>query len=98
MIKYRHEEEKSFALYFADLLNDHLTIDIIKKGEVANSDEAVHLAKYFWRMVDKSIECEKDLPFKSGAEYLTEKLYNTLGGYLERAGYENEWDTEIDNA
>ena len=36
------------------------------------------------------------LPCSGSAQYWTEKLYNSIGGYLKRAGYEEEWDREID--
>ena len=100
MIRYRYDEEKLAALYFADLLNDRLIRKIIEAGEVANSAEAIHLSKFYWRMIDASIifeKFEKKLPFEGSSVYWCEKLANSLGGYLERAGYEKEWDAEVDN-
>ena len=41
---------------------------------------------------------KKRLPFDGNSEYWTEKLDYSLSGYLENAGYGNEWDTEGDNA
>ena len=41
MIRYRYEEEKLTALYFADLLHDELARKIIEAGAVANSSEAI---------------------------------------------------------
>lgn len=98
MIKYRYEEEKIVALFFADLLRDELAKSIIQKGEVANTDEAIHLSKFFWAMVNKSAEGGVELPCKGSSQYWTEKLYNSIGGYLERAVYEAHWNEEIDKA
>ena len=101
MIDYSYDEEKLTALYFADLLNDRLTRKIIEAGVVANRREAIHLSKFYWRMIDASIIFEKfkkTLPFEGSSEYWTEKLLYSLSGYLENAGYGNEWDAESDNA
>jgi hypothetical protein len=98
MIEYTYSEEKIVALHFAKLLNDSLAASILEKGIVASSEEATHLSKFFWKMVDKSAEGGVDLPCEGSSEYWTEKLLNSIGGYLERAGYEKEWETEVDNA
>lgn len=98
MIKYRSEEEKIVALYLANALGDQLAKNIIQNGEVANADEATHLSKFFWAMVNKSAEGGVELPSEGGSQYWIEKLYNSTGGYLERAGYEAQWNEEIDKA
>lgn len=98
MIKYKYDEEKIVALYLADAMGDQLAKNIIQNGEVANADEATHLSKFFWAMVNKSAEGGVELPCEGGSEYWTEKLYNSIGGYLERAGYEDQWNDEIDKA
>ena len=98
MIKYRYEEEKIVALFLADVLQDELAKSIIQKGDVANADEATHLSKFFWKMVNISAEGEVELPCEGSSQYWTEKLYNSIGGYLERAGYETQWNEEIDKA
>jgi hypothetical protein len=38
------------------------------------------------------------LPCEGSPEYWTEKLYNSIGGYLEKVGYGQEWDEEVDKA
>lgn len=98
MIKYRYEEEKIVALFLADVLQDELAKSIIQKGNVANADEATHLSKFFWAMVNISAEGGVELPCEGSSQYWTEKLYNSIGGYLERAGYETQWNEEIDKA
>ena len=101
MIRYRYDEEKLAALYFADLLNDRLARKIIEAGVVAKSSEATHLSQFYWRMIAAAYIFEKDgntLPFDGNSEYWSEKLIYSLGGYLKYAGYENEWMAEVDNA
>lgn len=98
MIKYRYEEEKAVALYMAQELGDFRAKDIIRKGEVSNEEEAAHLCKFFWSMVNSSAEGGFKLPCEGSSEYWTEKLYNSFGGYLESAGYEDVWNDEIDKA
>ncbi len=97
MIQYKHAEEKTVALFMAEVLEDALAREIIKKGVVANKQEAIHLSKFFWAMVNKSAE-GVELPCEGGSEFWTERLYNSIGGYLERAGYEDQWNEEIDKA
>ncbi len=98
MINYKFPEEKIVALTFASLLDDHLTKDIIERGSVLSKQEAIHLSQFFWKMIDKSAQGDIQLPCDGGSEFWTEKLYNSIGGYLEKAGYGSEWDEEIDKA
>jgi len=98
MIKYSHDEEKLVALYFASEIGDSLAASIIENGEVTSKEEAIYLSKFFWLMVNRSAEGNVELPCAGGSEFWTEKLYNSIGGYLERAGFEEQWNQEIDNA
>ena len=98
MIEYSHNEEKVVALFLADELGDSLAKEIIQKGEVTNKLDATHLSKFFWAMVNKSAEGNIKLPCEGSSQFWTEKLYNSIGGYLEKAGYEEQWNEEIDNA
>lgn len=98
MINYAYPEEKIVALVFAEKLNDSLTQDILNKGYVSSTEEAIHLSQFFWKMIDKSAEQSVSLPCEGSSQYWTEKLYNSIGGYLEKAGYEAQWNEEIDKA
>lgn len=97
MIEYKYSEEKTFALFIADELGDTLSRKIIEKDQVSSKEEAIHLSKFYWAMIDKSAE-GISIPCEGSAQYWTEKLYNSIGGYLERAGYEDQWNDEIDKA
>lgn len=99
MISYRFDEEKDYLIYFARRLNDNLTQAILEKGTVASSAEAEHLSRFFWQMVDKSIEDEQQkvqLPWPESAEFWNEKTMRSISGYLERAGYESVWEQVSD--
>ncbi len=97
MIKYKFKEELAFAKHYAEKLQDNKALAILESGDVRNKEEAIYLSDYFWRMVDASIEDEKngvDLPWDENAEFWTEKLMNSISGYLERTGYEDQWDND----
>lgn len=98
MIQFKYPEEKTVAITFALLLNDEITKAILEKGSVASRDEAIHLSQFFWRMIEKSAASNVQLQGEGSAKYWTEKLYNSIGGYLEKAGYAAEWNEEIDKA
>ncbi|MGM8227756.1 hypothetical protein ACSV5M_14315 [Cellvibrio sp. ARAG 10.3] len=94
-IIYRFPEEIEFAKHYAEKLNDELTLSILNAGEVKNSAEARHLSMFFWHMVDRSIEDRNNkvlLPWPEGGEFWSEKLMYSFSGYLERAGFEDEWE------
>lgn len=101
MIKYKFHQEKAVFLYFAELLDNQKALDLIEQGEVSSCEDARYLSQFYWQAVEKSAEIKHNnepWPFENGGEYWLEKLYNSIGGYMERAGYEEIWDDEIDNA
>lgn len=88
-------EEKEMVLYYAKLLNDEETTKIIDRNEILSKKEALHVAEFFWRMVEKSNESQyKNDPVR--CEFLLEKVINTLMAYFRRAGYESEWEAFAD--
>jgi len=54
MINYKHDEKKIVALFLADELNDLVAKEIIERREVSNADEAIHLSRFIWAMVNRS--------------------------------------------
>ena len=98
-INYKFPEEFEFAKLYAEKLGDETTLSILHSGVVKSSEEARHLSIFFWSMVDKSIKDHNDkvvLPWPEGAEFWTEKLMYSFSGYLERAGFGDEWEEVSD--
>ena len=101
MIEYKFKEEKIVALYLADLLQDERAKSLLESGNITSNDDATYLSKFFWKMVKLSEEENRrslNIPCEGNAQFWTERLYNTFGGYLDSIGFGDEWDKEIDNA
>ena len=99
MLTYKFEEEFLFAKYYAEKLDDEKTSRILEKGFVSDAKEASHLSEFFWKAVDAAIADEKNkqsLPWNESNQFLTEKLLQSISGYLDRAGFEKEWDEVSD--
>jgi len=94
MISYTHADEKNTILFYADLLNDEKTKDIIERGSIKNTDEATHLALFFWEMVRASNE--EDKKTRNNSEFILEKIINTFMAYYRTAGYEEQWEEVAD--
>ena len=95
MISWKLNAEKEMMAYYANLLNDDEVIKIIERGEIISKEEALHVAEFFWKMVEKSNEVQyKNSPTE--CEFLLEKIINTLMAYFRSSGYEQEWETYAD--
>lgn len=99
MIEYQFKEEKDFALYYAKELERPVVLSILERGFVETRSEAIELSKFFWDMVDKTIEQEKQgvKTEKTDNKFWTEKLLQTFSGHLEATGFSDVWDEEVDN-
>ncbi len=98
MIRYAYPEEREVALTFARELNDKLAQTILERGSVVSRNEADQLSNFFWHMVELSAARTVALPCEGSAQFWTEKLLNSLSGYLNRAGYGASWDEAVDRA
>lgn len=94
MIPYKTPKEKETILHYAKLLGDSQAEDIVVRDSLQNKEEAIHLAKFFWNMVDRSNIEDKD--GGDNSEYILEKIIITFMAYFRSAGYEAEWDTITD--
>jgi len=95
MIKFKFEEEIEFSQHYALELNDKLAAKILNNRKVENQEEAIHLSRFFWKMIDASIEDTKnniEFPWVESAEFLSEKIMYSISGYLESAGFSEEWE------
>ena len=56
---------------------------------------ALHLAEFFWKMVEKSNEVQYE-GNPNNCEYLLEKVIITFMAYFRSSGYEEEWEMFAD--
>ncbi len=87
MIDYKYLREKELLLEYAARLADGLVQDILRRGEIGNADEARALAKFYWRMVDASMDDD--------IEPWLERIHNTLFIACGNLGYGGIWDEEV---
>lgn len=97
-IVYSMPDEKIVALAFAELLQDTLAKKILAADAVASRAEAIHLSRFYWRLVAHSAQGGASPPCESATEFWIEKLHDSIGDYLKRAGYAAEWNEEENNA
>ncbi|WP_370981154.1 hypothetical protein [Agaribacterium sp. ZY112] len=101
MITYRYEKEKEIAKYYAVKLSDERSLSILDNGFVSNSEEAVHLSTFFWRVVDELVSDSEKGNEVCGEAYLeewSELIMASFRAYLRSSGYEKEWNEVSDNA
>ena len=97
-IVYSMPDEKIVALAFAELLQDTLAKKILAAGAVASRAEAIHLRRCYWRLDAHSAQGGASPPSESATQFWIEKLHDSIGDYLKRAGYAAEWNEEENNA
>lgn len=95
MIPYRLTEEKETILHYAKLLDDQLALEIVHQEKLQSSDEALHLAAFYWKMVDASNE--EDKKTGNNSEYILEKIIITFMAWFRSNGYEEEWEKIVDD-
>ncbi|MFP6843645.1 MAG: hypothetical protein VB958_00380 [Thalassolituus sp.] len=101
MIEFKYEKEKQIALYIANSLADQKALSILECGTVKNSDEALHLAQFYWRAVDELIKLSDskiEICNESNLQEWSEHLFNTFRSYLKRSGYSAEWAQASESA
>ena len=96
MIEFSHEKEREILLHYANLLDNADAIQFLQKGSVDNKDEVRNIAKYYWEMVDKSVEEDSG---NTGAyenmEKWLERIYTSFHIYFNNIGMEEPWESEI---
>lgn len=94
MIKYKAKEEKDIAIHYAKLLGDSNALNILNKGYVENANEARALSAFYWNMVNKTVEEDKNgiIREHENIDMWLEYLCNAFYIYLCNEGYENEWE------
>lgn len=104
MLIFREETKKAqdVSLYYTEKLDrQHLNEVFECKRDVLDRNEAIELAQFYWDMLDASAldrENGVEVLGECDLQFWMEKLLNIIGGYLERCGYETEWEKVSDGA
>ncbi|GAB2189720.1 hypothetical protein MAH1_13280 [Sessilibacter sp. MAH1] len=86
-------------MHFANLLNDQKIIELITADNSISHEDAEYLSRFFWRMVDMSIELENHTGtslFEESNEFWNEKLMLSISGFIEQQGFEDVWNRVVD--
>lgn len=98
MISYRYEKEREIAVFLAERLSDHDAVAILNSGQVKNSNQARHLAEFYWRAVDELVKLSKsgsEVCGEANLEEWSERLFSSFRSYLKNSGYIQEWEGEF---
>ena len=96
MIEYKYPQEKEIVLHYATLLKNSTALTLIDEGSVNSNDDVKIIAKFYWEIVDLSVEEDKALSGKyDDMEKWLERIYTSLHIYFNNNGYGDIWDNEI---
>lgn len=96
MIQFSDKKEKEILLHYANLLSNRDVINLLQEGFVKDKNQVTSIAKFYWEMVDKSVE--EDQLGNSGygnMEKWLELIYTSLHIYFNNLGLEGVWEEEI---
>ena len=89
-------EAKILARHYSEKLDSELFSQFVTaEVDVSSKDEAEEVIRYFWKMVDLSIDDNDNNVLIDGVEdieFWMHKLFNKVSGYMEVHGYEDLWD------
>lgn len=96
MIQFSHEREKEILLNYANLLKNQDVVDFVIQGIVKDEAQVKKIAKFYWEMVDKSVEEDEfgTGPYVNMEKWL-ERIYTSLHIYFNNIGYGEIWESEI---
>jgi hypothetical protein len=100
--KGKDKRAKDVCLYYANKLNAKNLMGILASQDpVRSKEEALELSRFFWKMVDASIE-DRDNGIKildeADLQHWMERSMNIFSGYLRSIGYEDQWEQVSDEA
>lgn len=88
------------AIHYARKIGDDYVIGFMSsKAGIASSDEAMRIAKAFWKMTDLAIDDKENDIIVDGVvdlEFWMHKLFNKVSGYFKLNGYEDQWHQAAD--
>lgn len=91
--------EYDYLSHFANLLNDQKIVEMIANTNSISREDAEYLSRFFWRMVDMSVELENHTGtslFEESNEFWNEKLTLSISGFIEQQGFEDVWNRVVD--
>lgn len=96
----RDQKAQQVCLHYAEKLGHHELIPILAcQAPVTNSDEALALSRFFWEMVDASIEDRDNKVEVLGEldqQFWMERTMNVMSGYLSSLGFNAQWEQASD--
>ena len=96
----RDEKAKDVCLHYANKLNAQNLISILASIDpVKSKEEALELSRFFWKMVDASIEDRDngvEVLGETDLQFWMERSMNIFSGYLRSIGYEDQWEQASD--
>ena len=94
------DQAQTLAIHYAKKVNDTFVVKFMSsKAEITTQEEALKVAKAFWEMTDFAINDNDSNVIVDGVsdiEFWMHKLFNKVSGYLQKNGYEAQWDQATD--
>jgi len=87
MIEYKYVREKELLLEYAERLGNAAATTLIERGSIQSAADASCLARFYWQMVDASLDDD--------IEPWLERIHNTLFMACGNAGFGDVWDEEV---
>lgn len=98
----KDQKAQQICLHYANQLGADSLVQIIEcKLPVSSKDEAIALSRFFWQMLDASIDDKDngvDVLGEQNLQYWMERNMNIISGYLTKIGYEEQWEKICDEA
>ena len=102
MLEYNQNTQKAkiLAEHYARIVGDECLIAFMQgKKSIANTQEAQTVINGFWQMTDLAIaDHQNDLVIDgiTDIEFWMHKLFNKVGGYMLKNGYQTQRDKATD--
>lgn len=92
----KDQKAQQVCLHYAKQLGAENLINIIEgKGSVGSKEKAIELSRFFWKMLEAAADDRDhgiEVLGETDLQYWMERNMNIVSGYLERIGYEQEWE------
>lgn len=96
----KDQKAQQVCLHYAKQLGVENLINVINgKDSVGSKEEAIELSRFFWKMLEAAANDRDqgtEVLGETDLQYWMERSMNVISGYLERIGYEQEWEQVSD--